>query len=206
MSYLTFQSNAKNQGLRFYSNTQQAGFSILEVLIALVILSFGMLGAVGMQATAMQTNKETRNQSTAISLARELADKMRGNHIVAINQVATGNPYLIDIALTGTAVFAASGENCFITACTAPTAVATWDMDEWLNRVRNALPDPKIKICFDKTPFDNNGKPQWACTGPSDIVVLKMAWTRKDTDGSLKFSSATTPPLVIVPLTAGTPN
>lgn len=196
---------------RRYSSTpcsrlRAAGFTILEVLIALVILSFGMLGAVGMQASAMQTNKETRSQSIATALARELADKMRGNHAVAIKPDIANNPYLIDATLTGTASFAASNENCFTTACTTPAAVATWDMDDWKNRVRNALPDPRIKICFDRTPFDSDGKPQWNCTGPSDIAVLKMAWTSKSTDGALKFTSGDMRPLVILPLTAGTPN
>ena len=177
----------------------------MEVLIALVILSFGMLGAAGMQATAMRANKETRSQSVAASLARELADKMRGNHAIAINPDAAKNPYLMDETLTGTAAFA-SPENCFTTACSTPAAVAAWDMADWKNRVRNALPDPKIRICFDDTPFDADGKPQWNCTGTSDVAVLKMAWTNAGTDGVLKFSSGNMRPLIILPLTAGTIN
>src|SRR3989338_4579652 len=84
------------------SNRGQSGFSILEVLIAIIILSIGMLGAVGMQAAAMQANKETRNQAAAATLGRELAEKMRGNHTVAIKTTATDNPYLFDSTLTGT--------------------------------------------------------------------------------------------------------
>lgn len=190
------------------ASPQQAGFSILEVLIALVILSFGMLGAVGMQAAAMRSNKETRSQSVAASLARELADKMRGNHAVAIKPDTANNPYLVlaEATLTGTAVFTATGENCFTSACTTPTAVAAWDMDDWKNRVRNALPDPKIKVCFDETPFDSGGKPQWVCTGKGDIAVVKMAWNSIGTDGVLRFTSGDMLPLIIVPLTAGTAN
>lgn len=190
------------------SHQEQSGFSILEVLIAIIILSIGMLGAVGMQATAMQSNKQTRNQSVATSFARELADKMRGNHAVAIKPAAADNPYLIaETTLTGTATFVAPTENCFTTACSSAAAVATWDMADWQNRLRNALPDPKIKVCLDKTPFAADGTPQWACTDDGDISVLKMAWTNTNTKGELEFSnSAQTRPLVVVPLTAGTPN
>ena len=188
---------------------QQTGFSLLEVLIAFIILSLGLLGAVGMQAAAMQSNKETRNQTVAASLARELADKMRGNHAVAIKTTAVANPYLLSATLDNpsTATFSAPAENCFSTACSSPTAVATWDMADWQNRLQNALPDPKFVICFDKTPFDADGKAQWACSGDGDITVLKLAWTNKDTKGDLQLSSAAvTIPMVVLPLTAGTPN
>ncbi len=186
---------------------QQTGFSLLEVLIAFIILSLGLLGAVGMQAAAMQSNKETRNQSIAASLARELADKMRGNHAIAIKTAAADNPYLLSTTLDNpsTATFSAPAENCFATACSTPTAVATWDMADWQNRLQNALPDPKFVICFDETPFDADGVAQWACSNTGDISVLKLAWTNNDTKGKLQLSSAAVP-MVVVPLTAGTPN
>jgi type IV pilus assembly protein PilV len=189
------------------SHLAQAGFSLIEVLVAIIILSIGMLGAVGMQAAAMQSNKETRNQSVAASFARELADKMRGNHAVAIKSAAADNPYLLaETTLTGTATFVAPTENCFTTACSNAAAVATWDMADWQNRVQNTLPDPKIKVCFDKTPFAADGTAQWACTDDGDITVLKMAWTSTSTDGKLQFTGGDIRPLIIVPLTAGTPN
>lgn len=186
--------------------TRQSGFSLLEVLIAFIILSFGLLGAVGMQAAAMQSNKETRNQSVAASLARELADKMRGNHGIAIKTTAADNPYLMaETTLIGTASFTSPAENCFTTACSTPAAIATWDMADWQNRLQNTLPDPKFVVCFDKTPFDAAGVAQWACSNDGDISVLKLAWTSKDTKGNLQLSSASMP-LIVVPLTAGTPN
>ena len=188
---------------------QQTGFSLLEVLIAFIILSLGLLGAVGMQAAAMQSNKETRNQTVATSLARELADKMRGNHAIAIKTAVADNPYLKSATLNNpsTLVFTAPTENCFLAACATATAVATWDMAEWQNRLQNSLPDPKFVICFDKSPFDADGKAEWACSNDGDISVLKLAWTNNDTKGELKLSSAdTTLPMVVVPLTAGTPN
>lgn len=201
-----FHNRKPKRNIKLSARQQQTGFSLLEVLIAFIILSLGMLGAVGMQAAAMQANKETRKQSEAASFARELADKMRGNHVIALKTAVADNPYLVDTTLTGTADFTASNENCFTMACTSPAAIATWDMDDWKNRVRNALPDPKIKVCFDKTPFDADGKAQWACTNDGDISVLKMAWTNTGTDGVLKFTSGDMRPLIIVPLTAGTPN
>lgn len=179
----------------------QSGFSILEVLIAILILSIGMLGAVGMQATALQANKETRNQAAAATLARELAEKMRGNHTVAIKTVASDNPYIFDATLSGT--ITAPTVNCFTTGCPTVKDAATWDVADWQGRAQAALPTPRVKVCFDKTPFDGAGKPQWACTNDGDVSVLKMSWTRSNTAGTLEFAASTGIPVIILPLTAG---
>ncbi len=181
----------------------QAGFSILEVLIAIIILSIGMLGAVGMQATAMQSNKETRNQATAATFARELAEKMRGNHTVAIKTAAADNPYLFDTTLGASATIATPAVNCFINGCPTVKDAATWDVADWQGRLQTALPTPRVKVCFDQNPFDSDGKPRWDCTDDGDISVLKMSWTRKNTAGTLEFAGSTGMPVVVVPLTAG---
>jgi type IV pilus assembly protein PilV len=188
---------------------KQAGFSLIEVLIALIILSLGMLGAVGMQAVAMQANKETRNQSTATTFAYELADKMRSNYSIALTTTASVNPYLTatGTTLAGTATFVAPAENCFTTACTTTQTIANWDMADWTNRLRNALPDPRVVVCFDETPFDGSGKPRWACSNTGNMGVIKLAWTNSNTQGTIQFTaSATTLPLVILPITAGRTN
>ena len=43
----------------------QQGFSLVEVLVAIVVLSFGLLGMVGMQAFSLQSNREARLQGQA---------------------------------------------------------------------------------------------------------------------------------------------
>lgn len=184
------------------SRRGQSGFSLLEVLIAIIILSIGMLGAVGMQATAMQSNKEARNQAIATTFARELAEKMRGNHTVAIKTAAADNPYLFDSTLGGAAL-APPTVNCFTVGCPIVKDAATWDVTDWQGRVQAALPTPRVKVCFDKDPFDSAGKPRWACSDDGDIALLKMSWTRNNTAGTLEFAGSTGAPVVVVPLTAG---
>ena len=56
-----------------------AGFSMVEVLVSIVVLSFGMLGMVGLQASALKFGRDSRQQSTAVGLARELAEMMSAN-------------------------------------------------------------------------------------------------------------------------------
>ena len=190
----------------------QSGFSLIEVLVAIIILSVGMLGAVGMQATALQSNKETRYQAIATTFGRELAEKMRGNNTVAIKTVAAENPYLFDATLSAAPATPSGLVNCFTssTGCTSPVTLATWDVFDWQQRVQLALPTPRVKVCFDDDPFDSAGKARWACapgTGATggNVAVLKMSWTRNNTAGVLEFAAGAGVPVVVVPLTAGSP-
>lgn len=190
----------------------EAGFSLIEVLVAIIVLSIGMLGAVGMQATALQSNKETRYQALAITLGKDLADKMRGNHTVAIKTVAAENPYLFDTTLSTSPPTPAGLINCFSGAagCASPLNLATWDVFEWQQRAQAALPTPRVQVCFDDDPFDSTGKARWSCApgaggAGGSVAVLKMSWTRNNTAGTLEFASSNGVPVVVIPLTAGSP-
>ena len=55
------------------------GFSLLEVLIAAVVLSFGLLGLVAMQVTAKFSSYEARQRTIAIWLANDLVERARIN-------------------------------------------------------------------------------------------------------------------------------
>lgn len=53
-----------------------AGFTLIEVLVSLLIFSFGVLGAVGMQAKAARFSTEASERDRAALLANELAATM----------------------------------------------------------------------------------------------------------------------------------
>ena len=193
-------TNLSRQALRLAS---QLGFSLIEVLVAIIVLSIGMLGAVGMQSAALQSNKESKNQSAAVTFARELGERMRGNHRIAIQTATADNPYLFDTTLSGTSSVATFTVNCATTGCPSTKDAAIWDVADWQGRVQAALPTPRVKVCFDKAPYDSAGVARWACTDDGDLSVLKMSWTSSNTAGSLTFASTTGVPLVVLPLTAG---
>jgi len=190
--------------LRRSSARAQDGFTLVEILVAVVVLSFGVLGVVGMQAAALQSNRAARNQSTAVALGRELGDMMRGNKDVALATSTTANPYLIANYPT-TAAPTMSG-NCFTSACTSTLAVAQFDMNQWLARVRAELPQARVVVCFDDTPYGSStGQPQWACNSASNqTLVVKIGWTQqalRASDAAIKASNG--PPGVVLPLIAG---
>ena len=157
-----------------------------------------------MQAASLQSNKEVRYQVIAASIARELAEKMRGNNIVAIQTTATNNPYLLDTTITGSSTFSAPSPNCYTSACPTGLNIAAWDIYDLQLRLKSALPSPRIRICLDSQPFTSTGTPQWACTNTGDVTVLKLSWNRANTKGETEFTSqASSIPLMVLPLTAG---
>lgn len=194
---------------RFRSAARERGMTMIESLVAIVVLSFGMLGVVGLQAAALQSNKEARYQSSAVRLARELGELMRGNKDVAIATATTDNPYLVEY--TGS-LPSASGD-CFAGACATTKDVASFQIREWLTRVAAELPSARVTVCVDDETFDGNGLPVWDCSGNGETVVVKIGWTQATTDrgavGASSYGSATpglaraTRPGVAVALIAG---
>lgn len=57
----------------------KSGFTLLEVLISIVILSIGLLTMANMQTTAMTGNTSARDMTIAVQLAEEMVDRIRVN-------------------------------------------------------------------------------------------------------------------------------
>jgi len=198
----------------------QRGFTLLEVLVAVLILAIGVVGMLGLQAASLQANRDVRQQSSAVRLATELGEMMRANKAVAIQATAGNNPYLLS-NFTGT--MPSATVNCFTQICTS-TQLAQSDIYGWLTRIQGTaavtgvssnvpgeLPGARVVVCFDATPYDGGGLPQWECSNSGGMVVVKIGWTRLGTsrgtstaDGSnaLGLNEAARPS-VVMPLIAG---
>jgi len=189
------------------SALRASGFSLIEVLVSIVVLSFGLLGMVGMQSAALQSNREARTQSSAVFLARELAETIRGNKSEGI-KAPPDNPYLGSFS---SPMAATTSSYCLsvatgTAACTDATEIANAQLTDWLARVDAELPGARVETCLDSTPFDSNGLPRWACDGTGSTVVIKIGWTRGSTDKSKSGTAAlerATAPSVVIPVTAG---
>ena len=64
----------------FYKNqlgtTKQRGAMLIEVLVSILIFSFGLLGLVGLQAVASQNSVNAQDRSTAANIASEMVTEM----------------------------------------------------------------------------------------------------------------------------------
>jgi type IV pilus assembly protein PilV len=61
------------------------GFSLIEVLIAIVILGVGLLGIAGLQVVGLQSNHSSYMRSQASFQIAGILDRMRANRIQALN-------------------------------------------------------------------------------------------------------------------------
>jgi type IV pilus assembly protein PilV len=78
------------------------GITMIEVLVALIILSIGLLGLASLQANSLKYNQSAYMRTQATQYAYDIADRMRANRDVAL-----GGGYdiaLADVAPTSTSV------------------------------------------------------------------------------------------------------
>jgi len=72
-----------------------AGFSLIEMLIALLVVTVGLLGMAGLQAYSLKNNTSAYHRSQANNRAYEILDMMRGNRpsgLAGDYDIALGDP------------------------------------------------------------------------------------------------------------------
>lgn len=112
--------------MKTYDNYIQQGFSLIEVLVALIILSIGLLGIAGLQITSKQTNFEAVQRTTATMLARDMIERMRVNasELAAYTNSGSGFAFTPESGITTAAT------DCSSSSCNTTTMV-NYDLYEW---------------------------------------------------------------------------
>ena len=117
----------------YRANPRQQGFSMLEVLIAVLVFSLGMLGLAGLLIFAISSNHVAYLRTQATFLAHNMADRMGANPVALWN-----NDYNGDFPVSASTVSCAAG-------CT-PAELATYDKTQWSTQLTTFLPNAKGKI------------------------------------------------------------
>ena len=60
-------------------DTRRAGFTLVEVLVALVVMAVGLLGIAGLYVEGLRAGRTAVYRSAAVTLASDMADRIRGN-------------------------------------------------------------------------------------------------------------------------------
>lgn len=112
---------------------EQAGFTLLEILVAIVVLSIGLLGLAGLQAASLNNNQTAYYRSVASQQAYDMADRMRANlaGIAAENYNNLTTNWKEDLP---------TNPNCVATECSAEEMAAT-DYFQWYTNNNSLLPD-----------------------------------------------------------------
>ena len=113
--------------------TRCSGFSLIEVLVALLVLSIGLLGLAALQTTSLQFNTASYFRTQATLLAYDIVDRMRANP----TGVSDGN---YDVASASAAATAKSATASCGTASCITSDLAKYDLGQWYTKMEATLP------------------------------------------------------------------
>lgn len=109
------------------------GFSLVEVLVALIVMSVGMLGIASLYVQSMQAGRTSLFRHNAVTLAGDVADRIRANPTAGDAYAGAGGDFNC----------VAMGVNC-----SAPQ-MAAQDILTWQTQAVNSLPAGQVQIVFD---------------------------------------------------------
>jgi type IV pilus assembly protein PilV len=139
---------------RLHNRRASKGFTLVEILVALVVLSIGLLGVAALQLMSLRSNHASALRSQATFLAYDIVDRMRANCDAALN----GN---YDIAYGTTP----SG-----------AGVANTDLAAWRANVASTLP------AFDNAGTVEPAKGEIVRNG--DVFTIRIRWSDWDDSGA----------------------
>lgn len=120
----------------------QKGFSLLEILVTLVILSFGLLGIAGIIVNSLKSNQSSYSRTQASWLANDIIDRMRANRSTA---EVVPSPYSLAMSAS------------------APTdaSIPSVDLKDWRDALASALPSGAGSVAVDATSSNVTVVVQW---------------------------------------------
>lgn len=134
----------------------QHGFSMLEILITLFLLTMWLLASAGVQSSSLQFTKAAAFRTQAVYLATELGERMQANKAEAVKGT---------YAYGGGTV--TTSTNCMAALCSS-AALASFDLAEWSARVTSTLPNATVSVTG-------------AAANPITYSIV-ISWTDRRTD------------------------
>lgn len=105
------------------------GFTIIEMLVALVVIGVAMLGIGRLFLYTLQGNSSATSRTVAVNLAADLADRIRANRSAQI-AYAGASP------ASASSVTCAGGTTINTTPLCTPAQMAAFDLYQWDQQVR----------------------------------------------------------------------
>ena len=155
----------------------QRGITLLESLVAIVVMALGILGILGVQMRTLSDTQTGVRRAQAIRLIEDMGERMKANP----SALANLSSYVSNFAASPTVPSCASG-------CTAAN-LATYDVAVWKRTVRESLPLGKASIFVAPGEAD----------GTRRQLGVIVAWRENERDGM----STTDKAAINATLTAG---
>lgn len=146
------------------ASATQRGFSLVEVLIALIIMSVGMLGIAGLYVQSLQAGRTSMFRHQAVALAGDIADRIRANPRAGVAYAGDGG-----------------NNNCVAAATDCNEAeMAANDIFIWEAEAEDSLPYGGVDVVFDNSvnPPEYTITVSWAEPGedppPSYTIIIPV--------------------------------
>lgn len=114
------------------SRNRPRGFTLIEVLIALIVLSVGMLGIAGLYVYGMQAGRSSLFRHQAVTLAGDVAERIRANPTAGATYMGGGANNRCVV----------SGAGCL------PAEMAASDILLWKQQAVDTLPNGDVTIVY----------------------------------------------------------
>jgi type IV pilus assembly protein PilV len=121
----------------------QKGFTLVEVLVALIVISIGLLGIAKMQALSLASTGTARMRSVAAIEAASMASMMHANRTY---WAANTSAVTVTVTLSASPPYTSSDSavttptDCSATAPCNPTQLAGWDLSQWVTALNQTMP------------------------------------------------------------------
>ncbi|MBL4773453.1 MAG: type IV pilus modification protein PilV [Alcanivoracaceae bacterium] len=156
-------------------NSNQSGFSLIEVLISIFVFSFSLLGIASMMTISIRNNHNGYLRSQAIIASNNMAATMRAN----VSGLWTGS-------YNGTAPHDASTFCDFNSHCDR-TQLAQYDMEQWGISLNQLLPGGigTIECETPAPPVGVMSAGLWTASPPfSGMCSITVSWNESNETGS----------------------
>ncbi len=110
-----------------------AGFSLIEVMVAALVMGVGLMGVLSLQSRSVQFNQQAYYMSQANILARDISERMGVNRESAVNYRVNSVEGL------------SSSLDCGVVSCSAEE-IAVWDIADWGSSIQRILPGGDAEI------------------------------------------------------------
>jgi type IV pilus assembly protein PilV len=184
------------------------GFSMIEVLMALIIITFGLLGVVGMQAVSISNTSTAGFRSIAALLAQNMSSAMSANVVywqtkktplttqVSVPDAATVTVTSSDTAISSTQALSSNITTCQTVACTQ-VAMAKYDVAVWGQALYKALPGGAGYITC--TPLNDTVTPNIPASCQIKITWAEKAQSQNQTAGATATTTSYDYTMAIIP-------
>ena len=150
--------------MKISSLRRQSGLNLIEILVAALILSVGLLSMAGLQVASLRSVQNATQKQQAAFIVHELLERMRSNRQAALD----GN-YNVAVSCAAT-----PPQNCSANTVCSPAQVATYDLytlqcgENAATTMRSGVNDQLL-----------DGQLQVGCvaTGCDDGVTVTLNWS-----------------------------